>query len=164
MNAHTHMQLTVPRWARVGFSHASLFRAHSVQYTARQQDTSTKPGFVCTQRATHWITDRNTLKIHARAQYRHSHTHKYTLSPAPLTHIPHSEHYFCWTIRNLLIDGKPKSIPDKPKDKMLKDSQLTTSMLLLSWGPYEHSVLDWVILILRHKKSHCCIFILIYYH
>ena len=29
-----HIQLTVSRWARVGFSHASLPRAHSVQYTA----------------------------------------------------------------------------------------------------------------------------------
>lgn len=69
-HAHTHTgalsllrpllsrtQLTVSRWARVGFSHASLPRAHSVQYRARQQDVHTKAGIVWTQWATHWVTE-----------------------------------------------------------------------------------------------------------
>lgn len=79
IHTHTrkHTQLTVFRWARVGFSHASFPTAHSVQYTAWQQDTHTMPGFVCTQRATHWTRMTETHwsmdEIHAP-----SYTHKYT--------------------------------------------------------------------------------------
>lgn len=68
-----------------------------------------------------------------QAHYRHSHAHKYTLSPAPLTHTPDSEP-FRGTMRTYPWMGNPKSIPDKLKDNLLEDSKLTTSVFLLSWG------------------------------
>lgn len=51
-NKHTHThrhiqtstEMKVPRWARVGFSHALLLGSHSVQSTVGQQDINTKPG------------------------------------------------------------------------------------------------------------------------